>query len=91
MLSKCANPSCSNPFLYLNRGKLYRMEMDAGPPEASVSAADFAPNKCCRRIEYFWLCNECAPRMTLTFKKGVGIRATPAPRSEIVAIAAAAD
>ena len=85
MLSKCANSCCSNPFLYLTKGKLYRMEVDCGPSEGSSTAADFAPNKSARRIEYFWLCDECAPRMTLTFKKGVGIKATPAERVLVAA------
>jgi hypothetical protein len=87
MLSKCANSSCSNPFLYLNKGKLYRMEIDTPLTEGTAAAADFAPKKFARRIEYFWLCDECAPRMTLTFKKGVGIKAMP---SELVHVAAAA-
>jgi len=83
MLSKCANSSCSNSFRYLNKGQLYRMETDC---ETSVVAPDFAASKPARRIEYFWLCDECAPRMTLTFKKGIGIKAMPA---QIVRAAAA--
>jgi len=87
MLSKCANSSCSNPFLYLTKGKLYRMEIDCPPTEGTAAASDFASMKFNRRIEYFWLCDECAPRMTLTFKKGIGIKAMPAERMRTAAAA----
>jgi len=86
MLSKCANPSCSNPFLYLHKGRLYRMETDSPLPAEASAGNDVAFRKS-RRIEYFWLCDECAPSMTLTFKKGHGIRTAPA---EPVRIAASA-
>jgi hypothetical protein len=54
MLGKCCNPSCSAPFRYLRDGKLFRLESD---PSLRTS------NK--NRLEYFWLCDRCSPRMTL--------------------------
>jgi len=33
-----------------------------------------------RRIEYFWLCRECASLFTLAFEKGKGIRTVPLPK-----------
>jgi hypothetical protein len=30
MLSKCANPSCSNSFHYLRQGKLFQLEIEEG-------------------------------------------------------------
>jgi len=32
-----------------------------------------------RKIEFFWLCEECAPRMTVVLRDGVGI---PKPRED---------
>ncbi len=74
MLSKCANASCSNPFLYLHDGKLFRMDV---PVEHSSPAE----KKAARRIEFFWLCNDCAASMTLSYKVGVGAVAVPANRA----------
>jgi hypothetical protein len=54
MLGKCSNPSCSAPFRYLRDGKLFRLESD---PRLRTSK----PNK----LEYFWLCDHCSPRMSL--------------------------
>jgi len=90
MLSKCANSSCSNSFLYLTKGKLYRMETEDAETGTAIPGAEFATKKSSRRLEYFWLCDECAPSLTLTFKKGVGIKTAPKPAAPIqVAVASA--
>jgi hypothetical protein len=76
MLSKCTNSSCSNSFLYLHDGKLFRMDVivenEALRPEGKKHS---------RRIEYFWLCNECAASMTLSYRDGSGVVAIPLKRS----------
>jgi len=59
MLGKCSNPSCSAPFRYLRNGKLFRLEAD---PRVHTSK----PNK----LEYFWLCDHCSPRMSLRISNG---------------------
>ncbi len=59
MLGKCCNPSCSVPFRYLRNGKLFRLEAD---PRVRTSK----PNK----LEYFWLCDHCSPRMSLKISNG---------------------
>jgi hypothetical protein len=65
MVAKCANPSCSKPFRYFHEGKLFRLE-PAKPKKAdSVWHA-----------EWFWLCAECAPTMTLRVEDG-GVVAMP--------------
>jgi hypothetical protein len=49
------------------------METDAtGIGGASVNP-DAESRKTARRVEYFWLCRDCAAEMTLVFKKGAGI------------------
>jgi hypothetical protein len=54
LLNKCSNPSCRESFRYLQQGRLFRLE---GDPNAS------SPNP--KRPEYFWLCRNCAGKMTL--------------------------
>jgi hypothetical protein len=64
------------PFLYLHQGKLFRMETDdhglvgTTPPEGDS-------RKSARRLEYFWLCKDCAAELTLIFTPGVGIAIKP--------------
>jgi hypothetical protein len=79
MLSKCANSSCSAAFLYLHDGKLFRVDVaDPDPASADIK-------KSSRRIEFYWLCNECAATLTLTFKPGVGVVATPRKMASVAA------
>ncbi|MBV9183719.1 MAG: hypothetical protein JO356_20630 [Acidobacteria bacterium] len=81
MVSKCANPACSTPFLYFHQGKLFRRESAAG-----IEAAEGNGKKrAMRNIEFFWLCNDCADKMTLTFEEGVGIAVRPRAVTETAA------
>jgi hypothetical protein len=68
MLSKCANPACSNLFLYLHQGKLFRLDTNTLRLEGESSSRKKRP-----RIEYFWLCDNCAAEMTVVFRKGKGV------------------
>ena len=77
MLSKCANPGCPATFLYLHQGKLFRLdasiEIVAGTPVVEAK-------KPARRLEFFWLCNQCATELTLGYNKGTGIKLVPLPK-----------
>jgi hypothetical protein len=58
MVSRCANPDCGAPFLYLRQGKLFVM------PRPGFSARH-------SRVEYFWLCGNCAGNLTIeSFRDG---------------------
>jgi hypothetical protein len=71
MVSKCANPACNVPFLYFHQGKLYRRERAGG-----ASASGNGSKK--RTLEFFWLCKDCADKLTLTFEEGaMSIRPRP--------------
>jgi hypothetical protein len=62
MLAKCANPKCSAPFRYLHEGKLFRLDLGAGPPSPDTRIP--------RQLQYFWLCDRCARTMTLELHAG---------------------
>lgn len=62
MLSKCANPPCTASFRYFHQGRLFRMEVEAPEPDEAVLTH---AGKAMRRAEFFWLCDQCATRMTL--------------------------
>jgi hypothetical protein len=82
MLSKCANPGCSASFLYLHEGKLFRF--DTGPE----SPARPTTEKATPRVEFFWLCRECAAQFTLRYKKGVGISTVALSEAQVRAASA---
>ena len=81
MVSKCANPGCSAPFLYLHQGKLFRMETDAIDADDSASGADPESKKPSQRIAFYWLCSDCAAAMTLTYDKSIGVTTKPLERA----------
>lgn len=65
MLSKCANPKCHAVFRYLHEGKLFESHVrpfDDPAVNISVERPGEIPS---RKIEFFWLCAECASKMTL--------------------------
>ncbi len=79
MLSKCANPGCPAPFLYLHQGKLFRMDRNS---EVPLTNAATDGRRLARRLEFFWLCDQCAVLVTLSYEKGVGITAVPLPKTQ---------
>ena len=60
MVSQCANPECGTPFLYLREGRLFATSHRGAPAEES-------------RVEYFWLCANCAPHMNLVASEDGGM------------------
>jgi hypothetical protein len=72
MLAKCANPACSNHFLYLHQGKLFRLDLEVGRLAADPDFREQGP-----RVEYFWLCEHCADDMTVVLRKGQGVMVRP--------------
>ncbi len=73
MLSKCANPDCAAPFIYLREGKLFHINTAIGPQLVTEGKPP-------QRIEYFWLCSDCAANMTLAFQRGKGVVTVPLPQ-----------
>jgi hypothetical protein len=73
MVTKCANPSCANQFHYLRDGRLFIVEM-----EESAGLQMVGDSKKPRRIEHYWLCDECAPNLTLAVDRQRGVVTVPA-------------
>ena len=81
MLSKCANPECSEIFRYLHAGKIFYL---APTPEIEIAMGMQHP----ALHERFWLCAQCSKEMTVVWggmqAKGVRLPAkvvvlAPAP------------
>lgn len=69
MLSKCANPTCSEIFRYLREGKIFRLT-----PSPTLQATGVMLGSLL--TERFWLCDRCAKEMTVVW---AGTRAQVAP------------
>jgi hypothetical protein len=78
MLAKCANTTCNNPFRRLSEGKLFLLQGKAVP---NGDAPDPHKHKPPRRLEYFWLCSDCAQLVTLTFNNNIGVTTVPLPKT----------
>ena len=75
MLSKCANPGCPAPFLYLHQGRLFRF--DIGSDSRAGQSKLHTAQQTARNLEFFWLCDQCASKLTLSYQKGVGVKTVP--------------
>ena len=60
MGSKCANPACSAPFLYLHEGRIFVLR---SPRLADSDVTDAV-------LERYWLCGLCSETMTLVQQEG---------------------
>lgn len=82
MLSHCANPQCSIPFLRLRQGKLFLVETESagklGEQRISASAQmRLRP----RQVDRYWLCDQCAEAWTLVHERIQGIVLVPLRRA----------
>jgi hypothetical protein len=78
MLSKCANPDCSASFRYLHQGKLFRIETAANLDRRRPTlGSDNDKKKPLRRLEFYWLCEDCAKNMTVILDKETGVCVRP--------------
>jgi hypothetical protein len=84
MLGHCANSQCSKPFLRLREGKLFLVETQSGTrpsglPDHTVPSLRKPP----RRVEHFWLCDQCALIWTLIQIGTGGIALVPLNRASL--------
>ncbi len=79
MLHKCANPACSNIFRRLSEGKLFQVETELFEPSSAGRAGANRNTRPARRVEHYWLCNQCSSFLTLTYERGQGMITVPLP------------
>jgi len=77
MVSKCANLDCSATFRYFHQGKLFRVDSSSRLDRRRSMGDGDSPNRPLRRLEFYWLCENCAQKMTLVFEKDAGIVPRP--------------
>jgi len=85
MVSKCANPTCSERFLYLHQGKIFQPNPT---PEVEEVGGGFPPSL----YQRFWLCDKCCREMTLvwggTEPKLVPLRSEPVAQESTLEVGA---
>ena len=81
MVSKCANPNCAAGFRYFHIGKLFRMETSPGLERRRSMGQDEVLSRPLRRIEFYWLCENCASKMTLVCDENSGVSVQPYARA----------
>jgi hypothetical protein len=79
MLHKCANPACAVRFRNLGRGKLFQIESEYLEASGLRPSASGRRVRALRRVERYWLCDECASSLTLTFDQNRGVVTVPLP------------
>jgi hypothetical protein len=79
MLHKCANPKCPTPFRRLNHGKLFLIEIDHPLAVPHNGVTTLRKKRSARRMERYWLCDDCSSLLTLTFQRGRGMVTVPLP------------
>ncbi len=77
MLYKCANEACHTPFRRLREGKLFQVETEYFADGQRSQTA--RRNRPWHRVEHYWLCDACAPYVTLAFDQHKGVITVPLP------------
>jgi hypothetical protein len=89
MLSRCANPQCSKPFLRLHQGKLFLVETDhITKPGERATPPFIRARQAQRQVEQYWLCDDCAAQWTLAFDRERGVTLVPLRKPAASAAAA---
>lgn len=78
MLSKCANPECSERFLYLHKGRLFHLTPS---PEVAAAEGESFPTL----HERFWLCELCSKSMTVVWG-GTEAKLAPLPTQKVATL-----
>jgi hypothetical protein len=76
MLHKCANAACSTLFRSMHRGKLFQVEQEIAKVSTTYSRLA-RQNSVRKRVEHYWLCDQCFPLFTLSFEPQQGVIAVP--------------
>jgi hypothetical protein len=80
MLHKCANPACSTLFRRITEGKLFLVQMHPQDSPRLKSDRPIYKRTVLRRVEHYWLCDECSRHLTLVVEPE-GMATVPLPQA----------
>jgi hypothetical protein len=87
MLSHCANPQCSTPFLRLRQGKLFLVGTDNSTQSRKLRSQAASRVHLQQRVERYWLCDQCSRVWTLVHDRNQGIALVPLRQPAASAVA----
>lgn len=77
MLAHCINPDCRVSLESFGEGRLFQFEVvSISIPVRDDSSLPF-DEKPRRQTSHFWLCGNCATRLSLTVEPSLGLRLVP--------------
>ena len=83
MVAHCINPDCRVALRTFSEGRLFQFEVVS----ISVPAQDDRrlpfDEKPTRQTSHFWLCGDCATRLSLTLEPSDGLRLVPLAGEEV--------
>ncbi len=79
MVRKCANPACKTLFRYYRGGRIMLLDLNSGHRSHPLRRRSGERE----RLEYFWLCEKCAPQMTLVVDADGTAIVQPSTRREV--------
>ncbi|SRR5579883_795864 len=82
MAAQCANPHCSSQFAFLHEGRVFVLRTTDDKAVISKRANFFGT---IRRVQYAWLCDACAKKMTVVLGSDDRIQVVPASKFGSVA------
>lgn len=71
MLSKCANPECTEALHYFGKGKLFEVHFEDAVlcEKAGRVPFELELTKQEKSVEHFWLCPDCSDRFTVALDR----------------------
>ena len=84
MLSKCANPGCSENFHYFGEGKLFEVHFEDADLCVKAGRLPFThePKKQEKSVEHFWLCVKCSSSVTVALDRENNVLILPLPKTK---------
>jgi hypothetical protein len=80
MITQCANPECSAPFRYMRQGRLFQVDRDSAG-HMVLGPFLMTGDGLSHRLEHFWLCGNCAQRLTLVIDPERGVVPAQLPQA----------
>jgi hypothetical protein len=84
MLSKCANPSCSEAFHYFGQGRLFEVHFEDAElcEKAGRVPFELELKKQDKTVEHFWLCPKCSTELTVALDRQNNVLILPRPEAK---------
>jgi hypothetical protein len=84
MLSKCANPACTEAFHYFGQGRLFEVHFEDAElcEKAGRVPFELELKKQAKSVEHFWLCPKCSDNLTVALDRQNNVSILPRPKGE---------